>query len=43
MEFDNIETIKRALEIDAGISILPQPTVAREVELGSLVSGAAGR
>jgi DNA-binding transcriptional LysR family regulator len=38
MEFDNIETIKRALEINAGISILPLPTVAREVEFGSLVT-----
>ncbi len=38
MEFDNIETIKRALEINAGISILPLPTVLREVKLGSLVT-----
>ena len=37
MEFDNIETIKRAVEIDAGISLLPEPTILREVELGSLV------
>ncbi len=28
MEFDNIETIKRAVEIDAGVALLPQPTVA---------------
>jgi DNA-binding transcriptional LysR family regulator len=38
MEFDNIETIKRAVEIDAGMALLPEPTVAREVEAGSLVS-----
>lgn len=38
MEFDNIETIKRAIEIDAGIALLPQPTVLREVESGSLVA-----
>jgi len=38
MEFDNIETIKRAIEIDAGIGILPLPTVTREVETGSLVA-----
>jgi DNA-binding transcriptional LysR family regulator len=38
MEFDNIETIKRAIEIDAGVALLPQPTVLREVEAGSLVS-----
>jgi DNA-binding transcriptional LysR family regulator len=36
MEFDNIETIKRAIEIDAGISILPLMTVEREVALGTL-------
>jgi DNA-binding transcriptional LysR family regulator len=36
MEFDNIETIKRAVEIDAGVALLPQPTVVREVEAGSL-------
>ena len=38
MEFDNIETIKRAIEIDAGIGLLPQPTVVREVASGSLVA-----
>jgi DNA-binding transcriptional LysR family regulator len=37
LEFDNIETIKRAIEIGAGISLLPQPTIAREVESGTLV------
>ena len=36
MEFDNIETIKRAVEIDAGTSLLPEPTILREVEFGSL-------
>ncbi len=38
MEFDNIETLKRAVEINAGISLLPEPTVAREVQTGSLVA-----
>lgn len=38
MEFDNIETIKRAIEIGAGVSLLPEPTVLREVEAGTLVS-----
>jgi DNA-binding transcriptional LysR family regulator len=38
MEFDNIETLKRAIEINAGVSVLPEPTVAREVSSGSLVS-----
>ena len=31
MEFDNIETIKQAVEIGAGLSILPEPTVRREI------------
>lgn len=38
MEFDNIETMKRAIEIDAGVALLPEPTVVREVEAGTLVS-----
>ncbi len=37
MEFDNIETIKRSVEIGAGISIVPQLSVQREVQSGSLV------
>ncbi len=37
-EFDNIETIKRAIEINAGISLLPEPTVEREVQAGTLVA-----
>lgn len=36
MEFDNVETIKQAVEIGAGLSILPEPTVRREVDAGSL-------
>lgn len=31
MEFDNIETVKRAVEIDAGVSIVPATTVTQEV------------
>jgi len=38
MEFDNIETIKRAIEIDAGVGLLPEPTVLREVEAGTLAT-----
>jgi DNA-binding transcriptional LysR family regulator len=38
MEFDNIETIKRAVEIDAGIAFLPGPTIAREVAAGTLAA-----
>jgi len=36
MEFDNIETIKHAIEISAGISILPEPSIQREIQAGSL-------
>lgn len=38
MEFDNTETIKRAVEIDAGVSLLPEPTIDREVSAGALVA-----
>ena len=38
MEFDNIETIKRAIEIDTGVSLLPRPTVEREVAAGTLAA-----
>lgn len=38
MEFDNIETVKRAVEIENGISIVPARTVESEVRLGSLVA-----
>ncbi len=31
MEFDNIETVKRAVEIDAGVAVVPQTTVLQEV------------
>ena len=35
--FDNIENIKRAVEAHLGIAVLPEPTMSREVEAGSLV------
>ncbi len=38
MEFDNIENIKRAVEIPAGVAVLPEPTLCREVEAGTLVA-----
>jgi LysR family transcriptional regulator, transcriptional activator of the cysJI operon len=38
MEFDNIETVKRAVEIEDGISIVPLTTIDEERRLGSLVS-----
>jgi DNA-binding transcriptional LysR family regulator len=38
MEFDNIETVKRAVEIDHGIAIVPYATVMQENKQGSLVA-----
>ena len=38
MEFDNIETVKRAVEIDAGISIVPLGTIAQEVSKQTLAA-----
>lgn len=38
MEFDNVETVKRAVEIDAGIAIVPEATVRQEVNQGLLNS-----
>ncbi len=31
MEFDNIETVKRAVEIDSGVAIVPLATISQEV------------
>jgi DNA-binding transcriptional LysR family regulator len=36
MEFDNVETIKRAVEINHGISILPKITLLQEAATGSI-------
>lgn len=36
--FDNVENAKRAVEIGAGIALLPRPTVLREIDMGSLVA-----
>jgi len=36
MEFDNVETVKRAVEIEAGISIVPQGTILQEVSKQTL-------
>lgn len=38
MEFDNVETVKRAVEIDAGIAIVPQSTVVQEVAKQTLAA-----
>ncbi len=37
-EFDNIATIKQAVEEGAGVSILPEPTLKREIERRTLVA-----
>ena len=37
-EFDNIETVKRAVEIESAVSIVPRTSVRSEVETGQLVS-----
>jgi len=36
MEFDNIETVKRAVEINSGISILPQTAILQELSGGTI-------
>jgi len=38
IEFDNIENIKKAVEISAGVALLPGPTLSREVQAGTLVA-----
>jgi DNA-binding transcriptional LysR family regulator len=38
MEFDNIETVKRAVEIDAGVAIVPVGTVTQEVSKNTLAA-----
>jgi LysR family transcriptional regulator, transcriptional activator of the cysJI operon len=38
MEFDNIETIKRAVEINSGISILPKNAIIQEFGSGTIKS-----
>ena len=38
MEFDNVETIKQAIGINAGLSILPRPTIQKELDMRTLVA-----
>jgi LysR family transcriptional regulator, transcriptional activator of the cysJI operon len=38
MEFDNIETVKRAVEIDAGVAIVPETTITQEVAKKTLAA-----
>ena len=37
MEFDNVETVKRAVEIDAGVAVVPHSTVIQEIANRTLV------
>ena len=37
MEFDNVETVKRAVEVEHGIAIVPHATVIQEAKQGTLV------
>jgi DNA-binding transcriptional LysR family regulator len=37
-EFDNIETIKKAVEDATGVALLPEPTLRREVQAGTLAA-----
>ena len=36
MEFDNIETVKRAVEVEAGVAIVPETTITQEVSKKTL-------
>jgi DNA-binding transcriptional LysR family regulator len=38
MEFDNVETIKQAIGINAGLTILPRPTVTKELGMRTMVT-----
>lgn len=38
MEFDNIETIKQAIALNSGVSILPRPSISREIENGMVAA-----
>ena len=38
MEFDNVETIKQAIGINAGVSILPRPSILKEIGMRTLVA-----
>src|SRR6266540_3581697 len=38
MEFDNVETIKQAIGINAGLSVLPRPTILKELGMRTVVA-----
>jgi DNA-binding transcriptional LysR family regulator len=37
-EFDNIENIKKAVEVGTGFALLPEPTIRQELRAGTLLS-----
>jgi DNA-binding transcriptional LysR family regulator len=38
LEFDNIENIKKAVQVAAGVALLPKPTLRAELEAGTLAA-----
>ena len=38
LTFDNVEAVKRAVEADSGVAILPRPTLERELRAGTLAA-----
>ena len=38
IQFDNVEMVKRAVEIESGISLVPRNTVKAEVNAGTLLA-----
>jgi len=38
MEFDNVETVKRAVEIEAGVSLVPETCITQEIEKQTLAA-----
>lgn len=38
LEFDNIENIKKGVEVGAGVALLPEPTIRRELKAGTLLA-----
>jgi DNA-binding transcriptional LysR family regulator len=37
-DFDNVDTVKRAVEIESGVAIVPSGTVQAEVQSGQLIA-----
>jgi DNA-binding transcriptional LysR family regulator len=38
VEFDNVENIKKAVEVGVGVALLPEPTLRREAQAGTLAA-----